>query len=40
VPIPNTEDPTLSNLDNFKSSLVNFTLFELRNATNNFSKGM
>ncbi|RHN49325.1 putative protein kinase RLK-Pelle-RLCK-VI family [Medicago truncatula] len=38
VPIPNTDDPTLSNLDNFKSSLVNFTLSELKNATHNFSK--
>nr|WIL59924.1 nodulation protein [Melilotus officinalis] len=38
VPIPNTENPTLSNLCNFRSSLVNFTLSELRNATNNFSK--
>ncbi|GAU11564.1 hypothetical protein TSUD_345550, partial [Trifolium subterraneum] len=47
VPIPNStkskslsfrENPTLSDLYNFRSSLVNFTLSDLRIATNNFSK--
>ncbi|XP_028793496.1 receptor-like cytosolic serine/threonine-protein kinase RBK2 [Neltuma alba] len=31
------EDPVLTNVYNFRSSLVNFTLSELRNSTNNFS---
>lgn len=34
------ENPVLSNIYNFRSSLVNFRLSELRNATNNFSKGL
>lgn len=34
------ENPELSNLSNFKSSLVNFSLSELQTATNNFNPGL
>lgn len=34
------ENPVLCNLYNFRSSLVNFSLSDLRIATNNFSNGM
>ncbi|XP_057439425.1 receptor-like cytosolic serine/threonine-protein kinase RBK2 [Lotus japonicus] len=33
------ESPVLCNLYNFRSSLVNFSLSDLRNATHNFSRG-
>lgn len=34
------ESPVLCNLYNFRSSLVNFSLSDLRSATHNFSRGM
>lgn len=34
------ESPLLTNVYNFKSSLVNFTFSELQTATNNFSDGL
>lgn len=34
------ESPLLTNVYNFKSSLVNFTFSELQAATNNFSEGL
>lgn len=35
-----TENPALCDLYNFRSSLINFSLSDLKNATNNFSKSM